>query len=85
MQWPEWVKREINSSSNRTGTLTKSDLEIVEGVVGWPISVKKLCSSKTIATRIGSQIENEGSIVDDAFPHIWKVELYNEYPITLIW
>ena len=32
-----------------------------------------------------SQSENEGSIADGAFPHIWKSECYDGYPVTLVW
>ena len=35
MQWPEWVKREIISSSNRTETLTNSDLEMAVLLLLW--------------------------------------------------
>ena len=35
MKWPEWLKREITSSSNRTGALTNSDLKISGILLLW--------------------------------------------------
>ena len=35
MQWPEWVKIEITSSSNRMGMLTISDLEMAVLLLLW--------------------------------------------------
>ena len=46
MQWPEWVKREINSISNRTGTLTKLDLEIAGLFLLW-IVMEEVCGVKS--------------------------------------
>ena len=46
MQWPEWVKREIISSSNRTGKLTNSDLEIAGLLLLWLV-MEEVCEVKS--------------------------------------
>ena len=46
MQWPEWVKREIASSYNRTGKLTNSDLEIAGLLLLWLV-MEELCDVKS--------------------------------------
>ena len=45
MQYPEWVKRETISSSNRTGTLKNSDLEISGLLLLWLV-MEEVCKVK---------------------------------------
>ena len=46
MQWPEWVKSEIISSSNLTGTLTKLDLEMSGLFFLWLV-MEEVCDVKS--------------------------------------
>ena len=45
IQWPEWVKVEITSSSNHTGTLTNSDLEMAGLLLLWLV-MEEVCELK---------------------------------------
>ena len=45
IQWKEWVKIEITSSSNRTGTLTNSDLEMAGILLLWLV-MEEVCDMK---------------------------------------
>ena len=46
MQWPEWVKIEIISSNNCTGTLKSSDLEMAGLLLLWLV-MEEVCEVKS--------------------------------------
>ena len=46
MQWPEWVRREIILSSNRTGMLTNSDLKMAGLLLLWLV-MEEVCEVKS--------------------------------------